>query len=266
MAWVKVESSVARHRKFQQAGPAASWLWVCGLCYCQEGLTDGFIPIEALPFLGIKSTAHLVKELVRVGLWDAREGGWQVHDYLEHNKAALEVRRVQGDRRRAGAKGGTASGDARRLTDVLSDDQVKQVLQATTEATAKQPANPSTYTATETAAATETAGAASASHAPARMASIIRPRRKDAAFEGPRVYVPQRIHTDFIGFRNHAGAERELLDWYQQVSDAWTIGDRRADPSFDSDMVRFWKARYAEQWPAVEPAKADTRKPAWLRG
>ena len=44
MAWVRIESSVARHKKFQQAGPAASWLWLCGLLYCQEGLTDGVIP------------------------------------------------------------------------------------------------------------------------------------------------------------------------------------------------------------------------------
>ena len=57
MAWLKIESSVARNRKFVQAGPAPSWLWVCSLAYCQEGLTDGYIPREALPYLGVKNGA-----------------------------------------------------------------------------------------------------------------------------------------------------------------------------------------------------------------
>ena len=86
MSLVHIETSVARNKKFQQAGPVASWLWVCGLAYCQEGLTDGFIPREALEFLGVKSPGKHVDALVRSGLWEARDDGWRVHDYLKHNK------------------------------------------------------------------------------------------------------------------------------------------------------------------------------------
>lgn len=136
MAWIKVESSVARNRKFVKAGPGPSWLWLCGLAYCQEGLTDGFIPTEAIDYLGVKSARHLARHLVSAGLWDVIEGGWQVHDYLEHNKPASEVRRIQADRRDAGANGGKASGEARR------HGLLPQI-----EANAKQTANPATATA-----------------------------------------------------------------------------------------------------------------------
>lgn len=106
MAWLKIESSVARHRKFVQAGPAAAWLWVCGLAYCQEGLTDGFIPREALAYLGVKNLRPLVSHLVAAGLWDEVDDGWQVHDYLAHNKPASEIRRINSERRAGGKLGG----------------------------------------------------------------------------------------------------------------------------------------------------------------
>lgn len=114
MSWLKIESSVARNKKFMKAGPAPSWLWVCGLAYCQEGLTDGFIPTEALPYLGVKNAKQLASHLVKAGLWDEAEGGWDVHDYLAHNRSSGEVERLKQGRRDAGARGGEASGEARR--------------------------------------------------------------------------------------------------------------------------------------------------------
>lgn len=91
MAWMKVETSVARHRKFVNAGPAASWLWVCGLAYCKEGMTDGFIPDEAVDFLGVREARPLIPALVAAGLWDEVEGGWQLHDFLDHNQSAADI-------------------------------------------------------------------------------------------------------------------------------------------------------------------------------
>lgn len=106
MAWIKVEASVRTHEKFLAAGPAACWLWLCGLAYCQEGLTDGFIPFAALTHLGVKAPNALKAKLVTVGLWHEVAAGWQVHGYLTHNKPAAEVRRIQDERRAGGFKGG----------------------------------------------------------------------------------------------------------------------------------------------------------------
>ena len=117
MSYVRVDSSVPRNRKFLKAGPAASWLWLCGLAYCQEGLTDGLIPREALPTLGVvKDAEKLAMKLVLARLWDALDdsSGWIVHDYLEHNRSSDTIRQIKDDKRIAGSKGGQASGEARR--------------------------------------------------------------------------------------------------------------------------------------------------------
>jgi hypothetical protein len=108
MAYIQVEASVRTHTKFLKAGPAASWLWLCGMGYCQDGLTDGFIPDQALDYLGVKAAAakKLADELVKVRLWERTDGGWQVHDYLKHNKSAEEIKRVRDERALGGLKGG----------------------------------------------------------------------------------------------------------------------------------------------------------------
>lgn len=106
MSYVKVESTVRLHPKFLKAGPAASWLWLCGLAHCQEALTDGFIADEALPFLGVPNARRLAAVLVDVGLWHTEQGGWRVHDYLDHNNSASDIRRIADERRKAGRKGG----------------------------------------------------------------------------------------------------------------------------------------------------------------
>lgn len=152
MAWIKVESSVARHHKFIEAGPAASWLWVCGLAYCQEGLTDGFIPFTAAKYLGVRAPSALISRLVQTGLWDRTDGGWRVHDYLSHNKSAVEVLGLKEERRASGARGGRASGAARRFV-----EQIPQKPEAVATATAKQSAEASTKQTSNPATATSTA-------------------------------------------------------------------------------------------------------------
>lgn len=94
-----------------------------------------------------------------------------------------------------------------------------------------------------------------------RTAPLVARRRMDAAFEGPRVYVPQRVHTDFLGFRN--GNADELHKWYEAVSEEWATGAKRTAET-GPDMIAFWKARYAEKWPAAAPAQSHAqRRPSW---
>lgn len=97
-----------------------------------------------------------------------------------------------------------------------------------------------------------------------RAQPLVQRRRLDAAFEGGRLYVPQRAHSDLLSLRNHPDAERELFAWYGEICEDWTHGANKATNA-DADMIRFWKARYAEKWPP--PAQASSfgqaRKPAW---
>lgn len=105
--WVKVMNSLPSHPKILLAGDRAAWLYVCGLCYSNEHLTDGFIAkavlVVAAP--GVKAPERLSARLVEAGLWEAVDGGWQVHDYGEHQRTAAQVKDVRRkDRERKGAK------------------------------------------------------------------------------------------------------------------------------------------------------------------
>lgn len=115
MIYARIYSSVRTNRKHLIAGPAPCWLWVCGLLYCQEGETDGFIPKEAIDYLGVKNAERLAEHLVRAELWDKVPGGWHVHDYLEHNKSAAQIAERRDQKKAAGSVGGKASGEARRF-------------------------------------------------------------------------------------------------------------------------------------------------------
>lgn len=93
MSWVRLDDQFTTHPKVVRAGDMAAWLWVCGLTYCAQHNTDGFIPAEAVPRLsGLKSTKPLVSKLLEVGLWETKEGGYFVHDYLDWQPSAEEVK------------------------------------------------------------------------------------------------------------------------------------------------------------------------------
>lgn len=125
MTHVRIETSVPRHRKFLAAGPAASWLWLAGTCYANEGLTDGHIPALVLPSLGVAGAAKLAAKLVEVGLWDVDPSGdgWHIHDYLDHNRTAGQVKAIKQARAESGAKGGAKSWGSRKQSAEANDQQ-----------------------------------------------------------------------------------------------------------------------------------------------
>jgi hypothetical protein len=74
-------------------------MWGCGLIYCQNKLTDGFIPEHAINTFGVRATnkkkvaVELCTPLVagKGPLWHKVDGGYQVHDYLDWNPSREEV-------------------------------------------------------------------------------------------------------------------------------------------------------------------------------
>jgi hypothetical protein len=94
MAWVRLDDQAPRNEKILRAGPAASWLWVCGIAHAQSQLTDGFISEVALPLIGVKGHAlakRLAEDLVAAGLFDRADSGYLVHDYLDYNPSRAVV-------------------------------------------------------------------------------------------------------------------------------------------------------------------------------
>ena len=76
-----------------------------------------------------------------------------------------------------------------------------------------------------------------------------------------RVCLPASLFSEFVRRRNHADADREIRDWAMVVEAEWGPDGPRASEE-PGDSFEFWKARYADKWPAM---KVDSRLPAWAR-
>lgn len=113
MPYLNVDDDFPFHRKSIAAGNAALGLWVrCGAWSAGEG-TDGRIPEELAKAAGKPGE---LAALLRAGYWEpAEDGGWQMHDYTDHNMSAEEWRLLSEKRSAAGRKGGTAKRTSLRL-------------------------------------------------------------------------------------------------------------------------------------------------------
>ncbi len=91
MSWVKLDDQFPDHPKLASIGPLAGWVYVSGLCYAARYLTDGFIPLSvAERFAG--SSPEVRANLCRTSLWVQTEFGYQIHDYLDYNPPAAQVK------------------------------------------------------------------------------------------------------------------------------------------------------------------------------
>jgi hypothetical protein len=111
--WSKLDDKFPDHPKIVQAGPLASWLYVCGVCYANRYLTDGFIPMGQIRKLAdVDDAPALAARLVAVNLWEVVDGGYFIHDFHDVNMTAEEARQrrdeISEKRAEAGKKGAIA--------------------------------------------------------------------------------------------------------------------------------------------------------------
>lgn len=105
MPWVRLDTGFPRNHKVlvllgMKDGHRSALVYLCGLSYCGEHGTNGFIPREALPFLHARKSD--ADKLVTVGLWIADPGGWVVNDWAEYQPSTEEQER-RSNRARAAA-------------------------------------------------------------------------------------------------------------------------------------------------------------------
>jgi len=126
--WFKVDDSFPQHPKVlaipRRDRAATIGLWALAGIWCSQQLTDGYLAEHMVEELaGTRKQADL---LVKVNLWEPAEGGYQIHDYLDYNPSADEVRADQARKHeakvKAGRAGGVASGAARRKHMRSSDE------------------------------------------------------------------------------------------------------------------------------------------------
>lgn len=101
MTWAKIDDRFPRNPKAMAAGPVGRDLFVGGLCYCNEHLTDGFIPRAAVSTLapGNRRPEETAKLLVSLRLWEEIEGGYRVHNFHTWNPTATEIRAARDQKR-----------------------------------------------------------------------------------------------------------------------------------------------------------------------
>lgn len=99
--YVKLQTEIITDAKILMAGPEGFCLWAKGLAYSKQHLTDGFIPKEVLPILGvgIKKVERIATLLVEVGLWEKVENGYTVgvEKWAKHQttKEDVELKKAQ---------------------------------------------------------------------------------------------------------------------------------------------------------------------------
>jgi len=99
------------HPKILGLGLAAMGLHAWSISYCDASRSDGFIPVGSWPALpGVRSA---VNTLLKAGLWERRDGGFEVHDYLAYNRSKASIERDLANKIAAGVAGGQASAQAR---------------------------------------------------------------------------------------------------------------------------------------------------------
>ena len=102
MPWVKIDDNLPHHPKIIRRGSRALAMFVAGICYAQRNLTDGFLPIEAIPSLLPDAPRRQAFDMAlnmgtplpgeTAGLLEVVEGGYQIHDYHDHNPHAESVK------------------------------------------------------------------------------------------------------------------------------------------------------------------------------
>lgn len=253
MAWLRIDDTVPTHRKHLKAGPAAAWLWVCGIAYCQRHLTDGFIPEEALALLGVaKGSDALASKLVEVGLFCRVDGGYQVHDYLDLNASRDEAVATKQKRHEDKAKAGRAGAAARWQKDgsLPSVPDSTDVAQRNGETMA--PSHPIPSPAQEPPVPSRPACALPEGRGNGVMAGML-PRdhvRHAACSPNFAWCVPEAVHAKFRGallarFGDGMAAVAALQGWYAEV---WA--SLPADTVI-GDAFKFWQPLFDAKWAAA---------------
>ena len=108
LPWVRLDTTFYENPKIlallaERDGYRAAVVYVSALAYAGGHGTDGLIAAYALPRVhGRKADAD---RLVRHGLWDAVERGWQIHDYAQLQQTSDTTESIRAERRRASIKG-----------------------------------------------------------------------------------------------------------------------------------------------------------------
>lgn len=77
-------------RRLRRTMPSAIGAFVVMLSYCGDNLTDGYVDDDSAEFV-LDITVQELDALQQAGLIESVDGGYVIHDYLEHNRSRQQV-------------------------------------------------------------------------------------------------------------------------------------------------------------------------------
>lgn len=110
--YIRVDVLMPTNPKVCGLGLASRWLLIELWCYCGQHLTDGYVPAQVWRRTG---RARDRQALVDNGFASKTDGGYLMHDYLEHQRSRAEVDDLREKRRKAGERGGHARANAKQV-------------------------------------------------------------------------------------------------------------------------------------------------------
>lgn len=116
-AYAPLSASYYRDDAILEAGEAAELLYVRGLAFLSDAMSDGFISdrqVEHILGAGMRNVKARAARLVEVGLWQREDGGYMVRSWLKWNRSAEEIGRArrQDRDRKASQRGLFAVGES----------------------------------------------------------------------------------------------------------------------------------------------------------
>lgn len=136
MTWLEIDDGILDHPKFIRAvklgGSEAVHLWLGLKAYCNQQLTDGFVPTDMLDEVrgpkDPKKRAAALQVLRDVGLLDEATGGLALHNYLKLSRsraAVLESRRKNAERQaKSRVSNTTTNAGSNAVTDGVTTSRV----------------------------------------------------------------------------------------------------------------------------------------------
>ena len=98
MSWVRLDDKFFQHPKILAIPGGAKLLYLCSLTHCAANLTDGHIRHSSLPYIAntVGILPHeldaIVTALLTAGVWRSNAEGYEIHDYLDYNPSAAQLK------------------------------------------------------------------------------------------------------------------------------------------------------------------------------
>lgn len=269
MAWGRLHDKANENPKLLALSDAAHRMWSSALIYCQDKLTDGFVPEWAIHAFGVRAPnkdeiiAELCTSLVqgKGPLWHRVDGGFQLHDYLDWNDSKEEIleqrkrKAEQAQKRRSRQRSQESKSTASPATLPATPPPVAGYAGSEEPPVAGDiapsfppypPISPTTGSTEELYTHTPRARETN------RSAPLIpRGGHKNHAVCGI-VCLPAELWERFLGWM--AGNEVRLRAWVNSTLDDWQARVNRGEPPGDGNDYDFWRNRWRETFGQTEPA------------